>query len=129
MPNKRGPITIDLPHPPRILHPNARPHYMAKARATRTYRNMARVAALAACGGSQLWAAASVKVIATYKDARRRDRDGILSSLKAAFDGLADAWVVLDDADFTYEPVEVRKGKDVGIRLVVTEQSRTAGEV
>ncbi len=114
-------ITIDLPHPPRILHPNARPHYMAKAKATKAYRMGAKAAALAAGGDSQLWPAATVKVIATYKDARRRDRDGILSSLKAAFDGLADAWVVLNDADFTYEPVEIRKGKDVGIRLIITK--------
>lgn len=119
--NSREQITIDLPHPPRILHPNARPHYMAKAKATKAYRMGAKAAALAAGGDSQLWPSASVKVIATYKDARRRDRDGILSSLKAAFDGLADAWVVMNDADFTYEPVEVRKGKDVGIRLIITK--------
>ena len=119
-------ITIRLPHPPRILHPNARPHYMAKAKATKTYRNTAKAAALEVSGGSQLWPAATVKIIATYKDARRRDRDGILSSLKAAFDGLADAWVVMNDADFTYEPVEVRKGTDVGIVLVVTEGSINA---
>lgn len=120
-------ITIDLPHPPRILHPNARPHYMARAKATKMYRHLSKVMALEASGGSQLWEAATVKVIATYKDARRRDRDGILSSLKAAFDGLADAWVVLNDADFTYEPVEIRKGKDVGIRLIITKGA-TSGE-
>lgn len=97
---------------------------MAKAKATKIYRHLSKVMALEASGGSQLWPAATVKVIATYKDARRRDRDGILSSLKAAFDGLADAWVVLNDADFTYEPVEIRKGKDVGIRLVITKGTR-----
>lgn len=116
-------IRISLPHPPAALKPNSRPHWRAKAKATKDYRYGAHVAALDQCDGGQGWKGASVKVIATYRDARRRDKDNILASLKAAFDGLADAGIVADDADFTYEPVEVRKGKDVGITLIITEVS------
>ncbi len=122
-------ITIDLPHPPAALKPNSRPHWRAKARATRAYRNATLATALSVSRIGSKWPSASVRIIATYRDSRRRDRDNILASLKAAFDGLADAGIVADDADFTYEPVEIRKGKDVGIRLVITKaKGATSGE-
>lgn len=121
--NSREQIVIDLPHPQRPLSPNARVHWRLKHKHTKAYRLAARWEAFQECGDTKGpgWESASVKVIATYKDSRRRDKDNILASLKAAFDGLADAGIVADDAGFTYEPVEVRKGTDVGIRLIITK--------
>lgn len=52
-------------------------------------------------------------------DRRRRDADGLLSSLKAALDGVADALEV-DDRRFVPHPYikdEVRKGGEVRIRI------------
>jgi len=41
-----------------------------------------------------------------FKTRRRRDRDNLLASLKAAFDGLADAGLVADDSGLIHMPVE-----------------------
>lgn len=38
---------------------------------------------------------------------RRRDRDNLLASLKAAFDGIADAGLVENDAGLTHLPVHI----------------------
>jgi Holliday junction resolvase RusA-like endonuclease len=39
------------------------------------------------------------------RDSRRRDRDNCLASLKATFDGLTDAGLLLDDSDLTHLPL------------------------
>jgi hypothetical protein len=53
------------------------------------------------------WPAATVLVEVTPPDLRKRDKDNLLASLKAAFDGAEDAGVVVNDNVFTYLPVAI----------------------
>jgi len=110
-----------LPWPNRVLHPNARVHWAALARARKAARSEAYLLALGAGwrvgtapqGRLHLW-------IDFYPpDRRRRDDDGLLASLKAARDGIADA-LQIDDARFVSHPFvrdEVRKGGQVVVRI------------
>lgn len=110
-----------LPWPHRALHPNARVHWRAKAQHTRAARSEAFILARAAGwhkatlpeGRLHLW-------IDFYPpDKRRRDDDGLLASMKAARDGLADA-LGIDDHRFIAHPRlrdEVRKGGEVVVTI------------
>ena len=101
-------VMITLYHPPAALHPNARVVWQAKARATFSYR---RAAFLAAKDYAYGWEAAEVQATFYVKTNRRRDRDNLLASLKAAFDGLADAGLVADDCGRTHLPVQIAVDK------------------
>lgn len=48
-------------------------------------------------------AEADIVCVFYFKDKRRRDRDNLLASLKAAFDGIADAGIVSDDSSFRHQ--------------------------
>jgi Holliday junction resolvase RusA-like endonuclease len=98
-------MVIVLPLPPRELSPNARPHYMAKARAVKRYRETAYLLALAERPARPMQAA-RVTSHFFFRTRRRRDRDNLLASLKPAFDGIADARVVANDAGMIHMPVE-----------------------
>lgn len=119
------PIEIKLPLPDRRLSPNARTHWRSKAAATKAYRQAARdAAAIAMRSTDETLPMGAAKVTVTYRvaDRRRRDRDNLLAMLKAAFDGIADAGLVEDDADFTYAPVRldvVGRNGDVGVSVEV----------
>ena len=98
-------IVITLRLPPAELSPNERPHRAAKARAVRRYREAAYLYALAARPGRPMQAA-RVTSRFFFRDRCRRDGDNLLSSLKAGFDGLADARVIGNDAGMIHMPVE-----------------------
>ena len=110
-----------LPWPPRELHPNARVHGDKRDKLTQLERTFARLAshqagwnaAELAEGRLHLW-------IDVYPpDKRTRDDDGLLASMKAARDGIADA-LGIDDTRFVSHPSvtdEVRKGGEVRIRI------------
>ena len=117
-------VTITLPLPPRELSPNARVHHMVKAKAVRRYRRAAWACALEAqaplFGRRPRWAAAKASATFYFPDRWQRDADNLLASLKAAFDGLADAGLIADDAGLTHAPVVVDVDADnprVEIRL------------
>jgi len=113
-------ITITLPLPPRELSPNARVHWAAKAKRTKAMRERANMEARAAQGRrTRRWERATVRATFYHKDRRRRDRDNLLASCKAVFDGLADAGVIVDDAGLTHLPVECEVDK-ASPRLVIT---------
>jgi len=98
-------LVVTLPLPPRVLSPNARPHWAAKARAVRQYRETACLCALVERPGRPMQAA-RVTCRFFFRDRRRRDRDNLLASLKPAFDGIADAGVVTNDSGMIHMPVE-----------------------
>lgn len=102
-------IRVTLPIPPKPLHPNARPHYMTKAKATKGYRVEAWLMAGKAIpkdARPPRWKSATVRVRWFSKTKRRPDADNALASLKAAFDGLTDAGVWTDDRAATFMPIE-----------------------
>ena len=85
-------VRLDLP--PKELTPNCRCHFMAKANKTKKYRSAAMETAMVAAseaGMSDPMDRASVKATFYCRDSRAMDADNALASLKAAFDGLADA--------------------------------------
>jgi Holliday junction resolvase RusA-like endonuclease len=92
-------ITITLPHPPLPLRPNSRTHWRKKAQSVKAYRQQAKVYAIGALAmqNAPLWEKAKVQVVWRCTKRIHPDPDNIIASLKAAFDGLADAGVVTDD--------------------------------
>lgn len=118
-------VTITLPLPPRELSPNSRCHWSAKARAVHRYRAAACLAMRIATHFEVLgWARATVAIRYWFGDRRRRDADNLLAQLKAAFDGIADAGLIVNDSGLTYLPVEV--GVDRGrerVEITVEKQS------
>lgn len=124
-------LTIVLPLPPAELSPNGRPHWRAKAAKTATYRQCAKEAAMiAAYENSEVsqtmpWRSATTQATFYHKDSRRRDRDNLLASIKAGFDGLRDAGLLIDDDELTHLPVvrEVdRSNPRVEIELTYSEE-------
>jgi Holliday junction resolvase RusA-like endonuclease len=99
-------IVISLRLPPEELTPNARPCRAAKATATRRYRDVAYLYALAARPGRPM-ERARVTARFFFRDRRQRDKDNLLASLKAAFDGIADARVITNDAGMVHQPIEI----------------------
>lgn len=87
---------VELPWPDRRLHPNARIHWAAKSKVTKRARHDAAWAAKAA--GLNPLAVSSLNVTAVFSppDKRRRDADGMLSSIKPYLDGISDV-VSVDD--------------------------------
>lgn len=115
-------IELVLPWPSRDLHPNARVHWARKAKAAKAARQEADVLALAA-GWQRLGLPATgplhIWIDGYPADRRRRDADGLLSSMKAALDGIADA-IGVDDRRFVPHPWvkdEVKPGGEVRIRI------------
>lgn len=104
-------MVVTLPWPDKRLSPNARLHWATKARATKASRNEALWAFWAA--GARKLKIGAPKITMTFcpPDRRRRDRDNLIASMKAATDGIADA-LGIDDSKFetTYRMGEPVKG-------------------
>jgi len=98
-------LAVDLPWPNRVLHPNARPHYMAKAKAVKKAR--ADAASMATAAGLRGMSAEAVVATITFSPPTNHahDIDGLLSSVKAYIDGLADV-IGIDDSHWDIVPVK-----------------------
>lgn len=110
-------MSIVLTWPPRELHPNARKHFHAKATAAKAYRVSATYAAMAE--GPQINADGPLMLSIDFfpPDKRRRDSDGMLSSIKAGLDGIADAYRI---DDYNFNPITIRRCEPVkGGRVIV----------
>lgn len=113
-------LTITLPLPPKACHPNARPHWAAKAAAAKKAREDAGYAALAALAGRKppRWLAATIQ--ATFYTAKKMDGDGLTVWPKNYYDGLQDAGIVANDVGLTHlPPLQVLDPKRSGERKVV----------
>lgn len=109
---------IDMPWPDRTLHPNERPHWAVKAKATKRARETGRMCAYAS--GARKVEASELKVTVTFfpPDNRRRDIDGLLSNLKAYLDGISDATGVDDGGwDIFIKRGDVRKRGAVRVEM------------
>ena len=117
-----------LPWPDRVLHPNSRPHFMALAKAKKIARAAASWATKEAWPGIELPAEGRLHLWIDFypPDRRQRDDDGLLSSMKAARDGIADA-LGINDSRFVSHPWvkdEVRKGGQVEIRITAPPEEK-----
>jgi crossover junction endodeoxyribonuclease RusA len=90
---------IDLPWPDKILSPNARVHWAPKAKASRAARETAWALVRQTYVHAPSWARVAVSYTFCPPDKRRRDRDNLIASMKAATDGIADA-LEIDDSKF-----------------------------
>lgn len=114
-----------LPWPSRDLHPNSRGHWSKRAKAAKVARQQGfiltreagwRDLILPDDGPLHVW------IEGSPTDRRRRDADGLLSSLKPWLDGVADS-LGIDDRRFVPHPRvmgEVRKGGEVRIRITTS---------
>jgi len=86
---------IELPFPAKDLWPNSRPHWAAKARATKKHRAWAYAATLAAKVPKP---EGRVNFIVTVhpRATRKIDADNAIAAMKGYFDGIADALGVND---------------------------------
>lgn len=103
-------LVITLPLPRKALSPNARGHWSSKARAVKAYRTLAWAESLAHDPAPR-WARATAQASFFFMDARSRDGDNLLASLKSAFDGLADAGIVANDSGITHLPPKLGTDK------------------
>jgi len=112
-------MIIDLPWPPRDLHPNARVHWTRRHRATKAAREAANwLCPIGPIEADRL----NVTIIFHEPDKRRRDIDGMLSNVKAYCDGIADS-IEVDDSKWSIalRRGEVVKGGTVRFEIEVPE--------
>lgn len=109
---------IELPWPAKPLSPNTRQHWAVKAHSVKAARDEAFYLVRSVCKTSQPWERVAVSMTLCPPDNRRRDRDNMISSMKAATDGIADALGV-DDSRFeiTYSIGSPIKGGAVTVTI------------
>lgn len=112
---------IDLPWPDKLLNPNARAHWRARAPKVKHARLAAFVLMSASVPARERklnWPKVGVSVEFCPPDKRRRDMDNLVASMKASFDGIADA-IGIDDRHFipTYSMGSPVKGGCVRVTL------------
>jgi crossover junction endodeoxyribonuclease RusA len=112
-----------------VLSPNSRAHWATKSRAVKAARATARYEATVAGGACLMLTTARIDIRALHKIVRRRDRDNLISSCKAYFDGLADAGLIANDSGFTLGLVvfEVDK-EEPRIELEVSWETRDTAD-
>ena len=114
-------ISLQLAWPPRELHPNSRCHFMVKARKAKNARTVAAWTAREAGirpNDPDIPAALKVTAVFSPPDNRRRDVDGMLSSIKSYLDGISDV-IGIDDSkwDIALRREAATKGGSVRIEL------------
>lgn len=116
-------MKITLPLPNKNLSPNARCHWRVKAKATKRARADACIAGYCECRGSRpRWSSATVQATFFFRSKIRRDRDNLLASLKAVFDGLADSGLIANDSGLTHLPVKIEIDKaDPRVELMIEQ--------
>jgi len=94
-------VTLVLPLPHKSLSPNKQPATkggrIQKARETKKLRAASCKAARDAQIDTAPWECALAQAVFFHKVNRRRDPDNAMGSLKAAYDGLVDAHLIVDD--------------------------------
>jgi Holliday junction resolvase RusA-like endonuclease len=101
-------LTVSIP--PRTLSPNARVHWAVLMKAKRQVRVESWASVQIPMHEQDVkggWKGAECRVVWYARDSRRRDRDNLLASLKATFDGLVDGGLLVDDAGITHLPLSI----------------------
>ena len=109
-------ITVTLGWPSRALSPNARTHWATLARAKKAARKEGFYAAFADDGA--VYSSVSIQVTFIPPNARRRDLDNCIASIKAHLDGISDA-IGIDDSRWIWAAPVMAKPEKPG-RVVVT---------
>ena len=115
-------IVVRLPWPPKELWVNRKVHWAKRAPVAKRYRQDACVLTLVEMKRRMM--PTGLHLIFHPPDRRRRDLDGMLSAMKPAIDGIADALGV-DDSNFSLrlERGEPTKGGEVVAVITEGEQA------
>ena len=117
-------LSLVLPLPPKELSPNARLHYMAKAKETDRYRSMIQLLSFLEAGGAKA-GAGRYRLTETYMIAGKRKHDvrNLFAAFKAGEDGLVDAGLLPGDDDSVLEhgPPRIERVKTKAEEGVVVE--------
>jgi len=103
-------LHVTIPIPPRSLSVNSRVHWAVRMKATKRCRVDAWAAVQVAMheqGVKGKWTHCECRVVWYARCNRRRDKDNLLASLKATFDGLVDGGLLIDDAGITHLPLSI----------------------
>jgi crossover junction endodeoxyribonuclease RusA len=113
-------MTVTLGWPSRALSPNARSHWATLARAKKAAREEGWIATRYHDGRISVPADASVCIQVTFipPNARRRDLDNCIASIKPHLDGISDA-IGIDDSRWIWAAPVIAKPEKPG-RVVVT---------
>jgi len=127
-------ITITIPHPPLPCRPNSRTHWRKKSQAVKAYRYQAAAYARSLLGGAGInpprWQKAKVRVVWRCTKRIHPDPDNIIASLKAAFDGLADAGLIANDKGLWPErPVIETSAHWPEVELTITPEPEEAPKI
>jgi len=114
------------PVPPRELNPNVPRHWAVKGRHKKKLRQDAAIAAKVAFGELNIdpprYTSALVECRFYFATTRGRDADNANASMKAAFDGLTDAGVWIDDKVVSHLPSTLAVDKNSPrVEVIVTE--------
>lgn len=94
-------VVIVLPLPAKVLQPNCTVGTfggrMMKASATKRYRRLAREAIEAEQIDTMPWGQVCVEAAFHHATDRKRDQDNAMGALKAAYDGIVDSGLVVND--------------------------------
>ena len=110
-------MTVTLGWPSRALSPNARSHWATLARAKKAARMEGYVSAML-CSADVMALSVSIQVTFIPPDARRRDVDNLIASIKPHLDGISDA-IGIDDSRWIWAAPVMAKPEKPG-RVVVT---------
>jgi crossover junction endodeoxyribonuclease RusA len=101
-------ILITMPIPDRVLSPNSRAHWATRAKAVKAQRQLAYLLTRSAGGAGLKWPQCVAKVDFYWPCRRDRDIDNANATLKAAFDGMREAGLFVDDNSsvLSHEPTE-----------------------
>jgi Holliday junction resolvase RusA-like endonuclease len=103
-------IHLVLPLPPKGCSPNDRPaHWSQQRRVMREYKHQVEMEARRIPASQRPgWERAETRAVFYFATNRRRDEDNAAASLKAAWDGIAAAGIVANDAGLTHRRPELR---------------------
>lgn len=116
-------IEITLNHPPRILHPNSRPHHMALARNKKKYRRDCFFVAKTVPAPVFQDGPIEITLVWHPKTKNAIDEDGAIASMKAGLDGVAESWGV-DDSRFRLRFELAAPVKNGSVILRATQKSQ-----
>lgn len=99
-------MIVELPYPPRALHPNERKSWRARIKPKKDYRSSA--AELAAVvrieHGCKPLQQATLRLDFYHPRNRKHDPDNLIAWAKTAIDALQDARLLANDRDVVYLP-------------------------
>ena len=115
-------VKIELAPVPEDLSPNKTPSRWVKASAVKAYRIAAWARTLKTIGRKRApkWETATGHAVFFFAVKRRRDKDNLAASLKAAWDGITDAGIMANDSGLTPMPVEIVVGPTERPRVEIT---------